>query len=186
MGIALARALRARGAEVELVLGPVSAEPQIPGIRVTRVQTAEEMYNACHLLFPQSDIAVMAAAVADYTPREKAKEKIKKQEGEWSVSFIRTRDILKSLGAIKKQHQVLVGFALETFREKEHALEKLHGKNADMIVLNSLNDPGAGFGHDTNKVTIFDREGREYHFDTKSKDAVAADIVDRITRTLHA
>jgi phosphopantothenoylcysteine decarboxylase/phosphopantothenate--cysteine ligase len=186
MGIAIAKALRARGAEVELVLGPVSADLQVPGIRVTRVQTAEEMYNACHMLFPQSDITVMAAAVADYTPKEKSSEKIKKKQDEWTLSFVRTRDILKSLGAGKKQHQLLVGFALETTSEKEHALEKLHGKNADMIVLNSLKDPGAGFGHDTNKVTIFDREGNQFDFDTKSKDAVAGDIADLITRRIHA
>lgn len=186
MGISIAKALRARGAEVELVLGPVSADLQVPGIRVTRVQTAEEMYNACHMLFPQSDITVMSAAVADYTPREKSAEKIKKKQDEWTLSFVRTRDILKSLGAAKKQHQLLVGFALETTNEKEHALEKLHGKNADMIVLNSLNDPGAGFGHDTNKVTIFDREGNQYDFDTKSKEAVAGDIADLIIRKIHA
>ncbi len=185
MGIAIARALRSCGAEVELVLGPVSIEVNEPGINVRKVQSAEEMYNSCQEVFTDCDIAVMAAAVADYTPRDKSSEKIKKREEEWSLSFIRTRDILKSLGTIKRVGQILVGFALETHREKEHALEKLHGKNADMIVLNSLNDPGAGFGHDTNKITIFDREGLQYDFDTKSKDAVARDIVQLIIRKLH-
>jgi phosphopantothenoylcysteine decarboxylase/phosphopantothenate--cysteine ligase len=185
MGIAIARALRSCGAEVELVLGPVSIEVNEPGITVRKVQSAEEMYNSCQEVFADCDIAVMAAAVADYTPRDKSSEKIKKREEEWSLSFIRTRDILKSLGTIKRVGQILVGFALETHREKEHALEKLHGKNADMIVLNSLNDPGAGFGHDTNKITIFDREGLQYDFDTKSKDAVARDIVQLIIRKLH-
>jgi phosphopantothenoylcysteine decarboxylase / phosphopantothenate---cysteine ligase len=186
MGIAIAKALRAHGADVELVLGPVTADLKVPGIRVTRVQSAEEMYNACQMLFPQSDVAIMSAAVADYTPKEKSTEKIKKKLDEWALSFVRTRDILKSLGAQKKQHQLLVGFALETTNEKENALEKLRGKNADMIVLNSLNDPGAGFGHNTNKVTIFDREGNQYDFDTKSKDAVAGDITDLIIRKIHA
>jgi phosphopantothenoylcysteine decarboxylase/phosphopantothenate--cysteine ligase len=186
MGIAIARALRSSGAEVELVLGPVSIQVNEPGITVRKVQSAEEMYNSCHEVFPDCDIAVMAAAVADYTPRDKSIEKIKKREEEWSLSFIRTRDILKSLGENKRAGQLLVGFALETHREKEHALEKLHGKNADMIVLNSLNDPGAGFRHDTNKITIFDREGLQYDFDTKPKDAVARDIVQLIIRKLHA
>jgi phosphopantothenoylcysteine decarboxylase/phosphopantothenate--cysteine ligase len=186
MGIAIARSLRSYGAAVELVLGPVSLEINEPGIHVTRVQSAEEMYNACHAVFPGSDITVMAAAVADYTPRDKAIEKIKKKDDEWSLSFVRTRDILKSLGSVKRPDQCLVGFALETNREKEHALGKLRDKNADMIVLNSLNDPGAGFGHDTNKITIFDREGHTFEFDTKSKEEVARDIVQLIIQKFHA
>jgi phosphopantothenoylcysteine decarboxylase/phosphopantothenate--cysteine ligase len=186
MGIALARALRDEGADVDLVLGPVPNSVAEQGIQVHRVTSAEEMYQACALAFPGADIAIMAAAVADYMPKEMASEKIKKKETEWSLSFTRTRDILRTLGQDKKQGQFLVGFALETTNEREHALEKLHAKNADMIVLNSLRDAGAGFGHDTNKVTIFDRDGGQYDFGVKSKDAVARDIVDLIIRKHHA
>lgn len=186
MGIEIARNLQARGAEVHLVLGPVSQAVSVHGIEVTHVRSAEEMYEASTSIFPFMDIAVMAAAVADYTPKEKATEKIKKNDAEWSLSFVRTRDILKSLGGIKKSHQLLVGFALETNNEKENALAKLSSKNADMIVLNSLNDPGAGFGHDTNKVTIFDKEGHAWFFETKLKKQVAQDIVDLIIKKTNA
>jgi phosphopantothenoylcysteine decarboxylase/phosphopantothenate--cysteine ligase len=186
MGIEIARALAQQGADVQLVLGPVSQSFSLPGVQVTRVQSAEEMYHACKSIFSMTDIAVMAAAVADYTPAQQSAEKIKKTEGEWSLSFVRTRDILKSLGETKKTGQILVGFALETNNEKAHALGKLNSKNADLIVLNSLNDPGAGFGHDTNKVTIFDRDGQEFSFDTKSKLEVAQDIVHHIIRKSNA
>jgi phosphopantothenoylcysteine decarboxylase/phosphopantothenate--cysteine ligase len=186
MGIEIARNLRSRGAEVHLVLGPVSQPFDLHGLNVTKVRTAEEMYTAATSVFPFMDIAVMSAAVADYTPKEKSGEKIKKSEEEWTLSFIRTRDILKSLGSMKKASQLLIGFALETQNEKEHALAKLSSKNADMIVLNSLNDAGAGFGHDTNKVTIFDKEGHTYNFDLKSKKEVAKDIVDLIIKKSNA
>jgi phosphopantothenoylcysteine decarboxylase/phosphopantothenate--cysteine ligase len=186
MGIEIAHNLRSRGAEVHLILGPVSNQVALHGLNVTRVRSAEEMYNAATSVFPFMDIAVMSAAVADYTPKEKSAEKIKKKEEEWSLSFMRTRDILKSLGSMKKENQLLIGFALETQNEKEHAMAKLSSKNADMIVLNSLNDTGAGFGHDTNKVTIFDKEGHTYPFDLKSKKEVAKDIVDLIIKKSNA
>jgi len=186
MGIEIAHNLRSRGAEVHLVLGPVSQPFDLHGLNVTKVRTAEEMYTAAISVFPFMDIAVMSAAVADYTPKEKSGEKIKKSDEEWTLSFIRTRDILKSLGSMKKANQLLIGFALETQKEKEHALAKLSSKNADMIVLNSLNDAGAGFGHDTNKVTIFDKEGHTYNFDLKSKKEVAKDIVDLIIKKSNA
>jgi phosphopantothenoylcysteine decarboxylase/phosphopantothenate--cysteine ligase len=186
MGIEIARNLRSRGAEVHLVLGPVSQPFDLQGLNVTMVRSAEEMYTAATSVFPFMDIAVMSAAVADYTPKEKSGEKIKKSDEEWTLSFIRTRDILKSLGSMKKANQLLIGFALETQKEKEHALAKLSSKNADMIVLNSLNDAGAGFGHDTNKVTIFDKEGHTYNFDLKSKKEVAKDIVDLIIKKSNA
>jgi len=186
MGIEIAHNLRSRGAEVHLVLGPVSQPFDLHGLNVTKVRTAEEMYTAAISVFPFMDIAVMSAAVADYTPKEKSGEKIKKSDEEWTLSFIRTRDILKSLGSVKKANQLLIGFALETQNEKEHALAKLSSKNADMIVLNSLNDAGAGFGHDTNKVTIFDKEGHTYNFDLKSKKEVAKDIVDLIIKKSNA
>jgi phosphopantothenoylcysteine decarboxylase / phosphopantothenate---cysteine ligase len=184
MGVSIARELHNRGAEVTLVLGPTSTPFEFNGVKVKRVQTAEEMYEACKKIFTDSDIAVMAAAVADYKPSLKAEEKIKKKEEQWSLGFTKTKDILKSLGEIKSNKQILVGFALETNNEKENAVQKLKSKNADLIVLNSLNDPGAGFGHDTNKVTIFDKRGKEYSFGTKSKQAVAKDIVDTIIRMI--
>jgi phosphopantothenoylcysteine decarboxylase/phosphopantothenate--cysteine ligase len=186
MGIALARELCDRGAEVTLVLGPVSAGQDLDGLKLINVQTAGQMYDACVREFPQSDITIMAAAVADYTPAEVASEKIKKSDDEWSLQFTRTRDILKSLGQQKKKGQVLVGFALETQNEKPNAIGKLNSKNADLIVLNSLQDAGAGFGHDTNKITIFDKAGKEFSFETKSKTAVAKDIVDVIIRSAYA
>ncbi len=186
MGIEIAQNLRSRGAEVHLVLGPVSQPVSLNGLNVTRVRSAEEMYMAATSIFPFVDIAIMSAAVADYTPKDKSQEKIKKKEEEWALSFIRTRDILKSLGSMKKANQLLVGFALETQNEKENALAKLSSKNADMIVLNSLNDEGAGFGHDTNKITIFDKEGHTYPFDIKSKKEVAKDIVDMIIQKTNA
>lgn len=179
MGIALAEELYSRGAAVTLVLGP-SAQAVPQGIEVIPVQSAAEMYKACDQHFADSDIAIMSAAVADYTPVNVAANKIKKSSDTFSLELTKTTDILKSLGEKKKSHQWLVGFALETEHEKAHALKKLESKNADMIVLNSLNDKGAGFGHDTNKITIFDRKGNEYGFDTKSKKQVAKDIVNTL------
>ena len=182
MGIEIAINLQSRGAEVHLLLGPVAQSVSLQGIHVTHVRSAEEMYNATITAFPFMDITVMAAAVADYTPRDKATEKIKKKDEEWTLTFTRTRDILKTLGSMKRDHQFLAGFALETQNESENALAKLTSKNADMIVLNSLNDPGAGFGHDTNKVTIFEKDGAVFTYETKSKKEVAQDIVDRIIK----
>jgi phosphopantothenoylcysteine decarboxylase/phosphopantothenate--cysteine ligase len=145
-----------------------------------KVSSAEEMYNACIGVFDQTDIAVMSAAVADYTPVTKAPEKIKKKEAQLTIELTKTKDILFSLGERKKPGQVLVGFALETTNEKEYALDKLAKKNADWIVMNSLNDAGAGFGHDTNRVTLFGKNGAELKFETKSKAEVAKDIVETI------
>ncbi len=185
MGAALAEEMQKRGAEVTVVLGPSDITIN-PGVKVIKVRSAEEMFNACDKIFPNTDIAVMSAAVADYTPVKTAKEKIKKTENGLAVELTKTKDILKHLGANKKEHQFLVGFALETNNEKENALKKLQSKNADMIVLNSLNDAGAGFGHDTNKITIFDRTGNIFPFETKTKKEVAVDIVNTIIQQLHA
>ena len=179
MGVAIADELLRRGADVTLVLGPSSLKIS-PDIHVARVTSAEEMFEACLLVFDEMNIIIMSAAVADYTSAIVATEKIKKSADSFSVELKKTKDILKHLGTIKKPGQILVGFALETKDEKQYALKKLTEKNADMIVLNSLNDEGAGFGYDTNKITIFDKSGREYQFDTKSKTAVAADIVNTI------
>ena len=179
MGVAIANEFQKRGAEVTLVLGPSSIST-MPNMNVVRVQSAAEMFEACSNIFGTMDIAVMSAAVADYTPAIVAEEKIKKSTDRFSIELKKTKDILKHLGEIKKEKQLLIGFALETQDEKKYALKKLSEKNTDLIVLNSLNDTGAGFGFDTNKITIFDKSGREYQFNTKSKTAVAIDIVNTI------
>lgn len=181
MGIALALECLRRGAYVTLVIGPTPEK--IPeGVKIIKVTSAMEMFESCVPLFSNIDIAIMCAAVADYMPVTTAGEKIKKTEDLLTIEFKRTPDILKKLGELKTVSQFLVGFALETNQGKENALKKLESKNADMIVLNSLNDAGAGFGHDTNKISIFDRKGKEYHFDTKSKDMVATDIINTIIK----
>jgi phosphopantothenoylcysteine decarboxylase/phosphopantothenate--cysteine ligase len=185
MGLAIAEELVKRGAEVHLVLGPSAVKTSLPGIYLHKVQTAGEMYDACMAEFPSTDIAVMSAAVADYTPVEIAPEKIKKTNGTLVIELTKTKDILKSLGQLKHNGQLLVGFALETANERQYALDKLVSKNADLIVLNSLNDEGAGFGHDTNKVTIFEKGGNEIIYDRKPKQQVAKDIVDRIVNMLY-
>jgi phosphopantothenoylcysteine decarboxylase / phosphopantothenate---cysteine ligase len=186
MGIAIAKELYRRGAEVTLIMGPSQVDVAANGIGLVRVVSAEDMYKASTKAFEGADIAVMSAAVADYTPVTKADQKIKKKEEQFNLELTKTKDILKSLGEQKKKGQVLVGFALETANEKANALEKLEKKNADMIVLNSLNDAGAGFGHDTNKITIFRKGGEELRFDTKTKEEVAKDIVDTIIRIHYA
>jgi phosphopantothenoylcysteine decarboxylase / phosphopantothenate---cysteine ligase len=179
MGITIAEELAARGAEVSLILGPTDV-PVHPNIDTIRVRSANEMYNACQAYLDSSDIIVMAAAVSDYTPEKPSKEKIKKGDDELLIKLIKTKDILSKAGEMKTEHQTLVGFALETTNEKENARTKLSGKNADLIILNSLNDEGAGFGHDSNKIIIFDKKGNEYNFDKKSKKEVAQDIVNAI------
>ena len=186
MGFAIAKELYDRGAEVTLVMGPTPLDWASNGITVKKVNTAAEMLAACDEIFEKSDIAIMSAAVADYTPVSTAPEKIKKKDNNLVVELKKTQDILKSLGEKKGRNQVLVGFALETMDEKKNAIEKLKGKNADLIVLNSLKDEGAGFGHDTNKITIFSRDGQEFEFPVKTKKEVARDIVDTIIRLNYA
>ena len=185
MGVAIAKELYNRGAQVTLIAGPAKIE-SMNGIQIIKVNTAEEMYNACTMAFKNSDIGIMAAAVADYTPAKKEKEKIKKNGKNISLELIQTPDILKSLGDKKKAKQILVGFALETTNEKQNALKKLKTKNADLIVLNSLNDKEAGFGKDTNRITIFEKGGKEFQFETKSKQEVAKDIVNTIIQLFYA
>ena len=186
MGIAICQELARRGAEVHLILGPSSISVDHDNIHLHKVQTAEQMYQASVELFPKADITIMSAAVADYTPVNADPEKIKKSSETLTVELVKTKDILKSLGEKKYNGQILVGFALETRNEKEYALSKLKTKNADMIVLNSLNDEGAGFGYDTNKITIFERSGKEISFERKPKQQVAKDIVDRIVNMMYA
>jgi phosphopantothenoylcysteine decarboxylase/phosphopantothenate--cysteine ligase len=186
MGLAIAKELERRGAEVTLVLGPSSIGASENEIRLIHVKSADEMFNACDKIFETADIAVMSAAVADYTPVTKASEKIKKKGNTFTIELMKTKDILENLGQRKKAGQVLVGFALETKNEKEYALDKLKRKNADWIVMNSLKDEGAGFGYDTNKVTIFGKNGEEIGFEKKTKTEVAKDIVDTIIRNHYA
>ncbi|MFD1167025.1 bifunctional phosphopantothenoylcysteine decarboxylase/phosphopantothenate--cysteine ligase CoaBC [Sphingobacterium daejeonense] len=181
MGYAIAKQLQKLGAEVTLVSGPTSLE--IPaGIERINVQSAAEMLAACSKYFEDSDITVMSAAVADYTPTEVANQKIKKKAEDFSIALKKTTDILASLGKVKKDHQTLVGFALETNNELENAIDKLKRKNLDFIVLNSMQDKGAGFAHDTNKVTVINKNAEVISFDLKSKDEVAKDICELIIK----
>ena len=185
MGISVAEALVSAGATVHLILGPTPLESRMPGISVTRVETAEEMKEACNAVAEKADILVMAAAVADYRPGSVSPEKIRKSSGPFSLKLEKTPDILAGLGRNKRPGQVLVGFALETDHENENALRKLREKNLDLIVLNSLKEAGAGFGGTTNKVTIFGNNGLEARYPLKSKTAVAADIVKAIIDLYH-
>jgi phosphopantothenoylcysteine decarboxylase/phosphopantothenate--cysteine ligase len=180
MGFALAEAFYAKGADVYLVTGPVNMYTKFVGINVTQVQTAQEMYQASLAEFETTDIAVLSAAVADYRPDVVADEKIKKKSNELDIHLVKTNDILKSLGEIKQKAQFLVGFALETNNERENAQLKMQHKNADMIVLNSLRDANAGFGYDTNKVSIFKRTGEVVELGLNTKQKIAEEIVKNI------
>jgi phosphopantothenoylcysteine decarboxylase/phosphopantothenate--cysteine ligase len=186
MGLAIAKELYKRGAVVSVILGPTALNFSANGISLIQVNTAEEMYQACDRQFDQSDITIMAAAVADYSVADPANKKIKKTEDTLTVELVKTKDILGEMGKRKKKDQLLVGFALETHNEKEFALDKLRSKNADMIILNSLQDEGAGFSSDTNKITIFDKSGKTFSFDTRSKSEVAADIADTLIQLYYA
>jgi phosphopantothenoylcysteine decarboxylase/phosphopantothenate--cysteine ligase len=185
MGVALAEEMAARGAQVDLVLGPSAIDVEATGVTVHRVVSAEEMYKVSVDRWPDADIAILSAAVADYRPVVAAKDKIKKTGETLTLELTRTTDILKTLGSNKKKGQVLVGFALESNDERANALTKLQAKNADLIVLNSLNDDGATFGYDTNKVTIFGRDGLELGYERKPKQQVAKDIVDQVVKLLY-
>ena len=178
MGYALPEECAKRGCEVELVSGPTKLEVKHPNIRRTDVESAAEMYEATTALFPSCNAAIMCAAVADFTVDAVAPEKIKRGENGLELNLVPTRDIAAALGAQKRADQRLVGFALETVNELAHAQEKLRRKQLDFIVLNSLNDAGAGFQHDTNKVTIIPAEGAPVPFALKSKTEVANDILD--------
>jgi phosphopantothenoylcysteine decarboxylase/phosphopantothenate--cysteine ligase len=177
MGFALAERLASLGAKVILVSGPVHLKTLHPLIHRVDVTSADEMFEACMLYFGQCNGAIMSAAVADYAPLVRESEKIKRVKGNFTLELRPNKDIAAELGRIKKPHQLLVGFALESQNELENAKSKLASKNLDMIVLNSLREEGAGFGHDTNKVTILTRNGQQFHFPLKSKQEVAEDIV---------
>ncbi len=180
MGIALANAAAEYGAKVELVLGPVNITPQNTSIKVIDVTTAESMAAECISRFTGCDIAILSAAVADFTPEEIKGKKIKKDGSELLLKLKPTTDIAETLGRTKNQFQFLAGFALETDNEIENAKGKLHRKNLDLIVLNSLQESGAGFGHETNKITIIDKFNNIDKFELKSKEEAARDILDKI------
>lgn len=179
MGFALAEACAKRGAEVELIAGPVALTTDHPRIHRTNVESAQEMYDACLGKFDAVDAAILCAAVADFTVEQPATEKTKRGKEPWDLHLVPTHDIAATLGKRKATHQRLVGFALETHNEDENARKKLQEKNLDFIVLNSLQDAGAGFGVDTNKIKILSATASET-FDLKSKTAVADDIIDRL------
>lgn len=185
MGYAIAEELAQRGAMVELISGPVKLSIKHANISVTKVESANDMYNACCEIFPTCNVGVMCAAVADYTPAEKADQKIKRK-GDMTITLRPTHDIAATMGNMKREEQVLVGFALETTDEQINATGKLEQKNLDFIVLNSLKDKGAGFMHDTNKITIIEKTGSVTNYDLKPKTAVAKDIVDKIVEAINA
>jgi phosphopantothenoylcysteine decarboxylase/phosphopantothenate--cysteine ligase len=184
MGIAIAEECAKRGGKVTLVLGPTDLRPTNPEIHVINVVSSEEMYSACIHSFEQSEIAILCAAVSDYRPINQSDHKIKKQTEYLSLELVKTPDILVKLGEMKTTTQFLVGFALETENEIENAKLKLNKKNLDFIVLNSMNDKEAGFGKDTNKITIIDNSEKVLQFASKSKKMVAIDIVDHIIKKI--
>ncbi len=184
MGIALAEECADRGAKVHLVLGPTTLRPNHEHIKVADVQSAADMYEACNAVFNNCAITIFAAAVADYTPEQTSSKKIKKKDSDMSVPLKRTVDIAATLGNIKRKDQITCGFALETDNEAANAQRKLDKKNFDLIVLNSLKEKGAGFMHDTNKVTIYQHTAEPKSYPLKSKRAVAGDIIDTIVPLL--
>jgi phosphopantothenoylcysteine decarboxylase/phosphopantothenate--cysteine ligase len=185
MGAEISQKLVERGADVFIVSGPIKANVNLPKeATVIKVQSAEEMYIASSDLFETADITILSAAVADYRPEKAESQKIKKKEDNLEIKLVKTKDIAAALGKRKKKGQFLLGFALETQNEVENAKSKIERKNLDAIVLNSMNDPGAGFGFDTNKIMIIDRQGKEFTFETKSKKEVANDIVEYVVQNL--
>ena len=184
MGHALAKLLSEAGCEVTMVSGPTALSGNATPYKVVRVTSAEEMYQKTLAFYPSSDVAIFAAAVADYRPKSPAEEKIKKEGDEMTVELVKNKDIAYEMGKIKT-HQINVGFALETENELQHAQSKLTRKNFDFIVLNSLKDKGAGFAADTNKVTILGHDNIKKEFELKSKDAVAKDIIYEIAHLLN-
>lgn len=183
MGYAIAEAFEMAGALVTIVSGPVSIL-QPSGIKIEKVQSARQMFEAAEKHFTESDIIILSAAVADYTPAVVADKKIKKKEDHFNIELTKTVDIAATLGKQKRDNQLIVGFALETDNEFENAKSKLERKNFDIVVLNSLQDKGAGFRYDTNKVKIIDREGKIYDFDLKTKKEVAQDILNLVVEKL--
>lgn len=186
MGIAIAEEAARRGATVKLILGPARLGPVHPSIEVIKVETAQEMWEAALEYFPQVQVGILAAAVADYRPTEAASTKIKKKEDTIQLTLSKNPDIASTLGQQKRSDQLLIGFALETDNAEANAREKLKKKNFDFIVLNSLEDQGAGFNHDTNKISILHKDNKIKKFELKSKGAVAKDIINEMIELLKA
>lgn len=184
MGWALALEAEKRGADVTVILGPTTLSTSHNRIKVIKVVSAEDMLQNTHDLFTECDVAIFSAAVSDYRPEKMYAQKIKKSGDTIQISLVKNKDIASEMGQIKKKHQITVGFALETDNEISHAQEKLHKKKLDFIVLNSLNDAGAGFRSDTNKIKIIEKEGQMFDYDLKSKNDVANDILDRLENYL--
>lgn len=184
MGAGLAFELAYRGANVCFITGPTANLPNHSNIEIVSVNTADQMYKAATDEFPKCDAAILAAAVADFTPKSVAAQKIKRGDSSLSIELVPTQDIAKKLGELKSAKQFLVGFALETENEEPNAKRKLESKNLDFIVLNSSNDEGAGFEVDTNKITIIHRNGESFSYPLKSKQLVAVDIVDELVRII--
>jgi len=183
MGFELAKEAAGLGAQVILITGPTHLQIETSGIQLIRVTSAQEMYEAAHTHFANQDVVIAAAAVSDYKPKEVVNQKIKKKESNLNIELIPTQDILASLGKIK-EHQKLIGFALETNNEVENATSKLERKNLDFIVLNSLQDKGAGFKKDTNKISIISKSEIK-SFELKSKTEVAQDILKEVISLFH-
>ncbi len=183
MGIAIANEAASQGAEVHLILGPSQYKPK-DAVNTIKVTSAQQMYEACNSLFETSDIVIFSAAVADYRPAIVSDEKIKKNDPSMSIQLEKTIDIAGTLGPKKSSNQIIVGFALETNDELINAGKKIHKKNLDFIVLNSLNDAGAGFGHETNKITIIRKDGSSNVYGLKSKTEVAKDIINELIEQL--
>jgi phosphopantothenoylcysteine decarboxylase/phosphopantothenate--cysteine ligase len=184
MGIALADEAARRGAKVVLILGPSSLSPNHKEVELVKVQTAEQMYQAALQYFPEANMAILAAAVSDYRPLSPSDKKIKKKQERLTIDLVKNPDIAATLGQRKQPHQLLVGFALETNNALENATHKLEKKNLDLIVLNSLQDEGAGFNYNTNKISILGKDNKISHFELKTKTAVARDIFNEITLLL--
>ena len=184
MGYSLAEELASCGAKVYLISGPTHLKVNHPNIKIIRVTSADEMYAEAVQKFPYVDVAILSAAVADYKVENIADKKIKKSSNTPDLKLVPTPDILAKLGVLKSEKQFLIGFALETNNEISNAIKKLENKNLDFIVLNSLNDKGAGFGHTTNKVTLIDKYHLIEEFDLKSKKEVATDIVNKLVKTM--
>ncbi len=185
MGYELAEVAASLGANVILISGPSNIKIKNPTISVIHVTTADQMYDEVHMVYEKADLVICAAAVADYKPKTVAQQKIKKNEEQFTIEFIKNKDILLSLG-VQKSKQFLVGFALETENEVENAIKKLKKKNLDAIVLNSLNDKGAGFGKNTNKIAFIDKNLQIKTFALKTKAEVASDILDEVINRIHA
>lgn len=185
MGYAIAHAFAMAGADVTIISGPTAQPKPFADIQLVAVRSAQEMYEATQAHFSTADVIILSAAVADYTPTHPADRKIKKKESHFGIELTKTVDIAATLGKQKQEGQLMVGFALETDNELENALGKLKSKNLDLIVLNSLNDKGAGFAHDTNKITVIEANATVHAFDLKSKSDVAQDILQLVAGKLH-